>query len=99
MPPTATTAWGRAVDAQLADGDWHAVEDVISGAMLVVPPGVAFRAGESNRKRLAPGTRTKGGTETSVAAGARSVARKTLTERVRRGTVERQGDQVRRARR
>ncbi len=91
------SAWGRAVEALLADGEWHPVEDVLAAGIRVVPPGVAYRAGESDRTRKGAGARTKGGAETSVASGARGLVRRVLAEQVRRGTVERRGDMVRRA--
>jgi hypothetical protein len=92
-----TVAWGRAVDEALADGAWHPIEEVLAAGAAAVPPGVAYRQGERRRQEH-PGAnpqRRQGGTEQSVDAGARRLLRNLLIERVRRGTIERHGDEVR----
>lgn len=95
-----STPWGEAIDALLADGQWHSIEAVVVAAMAVVPPGAGYRCGERRRREYAgaPEQRVTGTADRAVATGARRLVRNLLNERVRRGTVERQGDQVRRAR-
>lgn len=72
--------WTEAVLVVLADGQWHAREAVLAAGMRVVPPGVAFRDGETSRNRAiqrpnGPGPRTKGTDETSIIVGARNIVR------------------------
>lgn len=92
-----TTAWGARVEELLADGRWHALEDVIAAAAKLVPPGRAYRKGEWNRARRgnAPAQRRLGTRETAVATGARIIAKKAVEDRLRNGTAERIGDRIR----
>lgn len=96
-----STDWGRRLDAVLADGEWHRFEDVVLDVMEAVPPGVAYRAGERQRTKSRSGRRGEtvrqlGDRPRAVAAGKRHVARHALTGRISKGTVERDGDRVRR---
>lgn len=86
------------MDAVLADGDWHPIEDVVAAGIATVPPGVAYRQGERRRREHhgVPAERRKGGTNTAIDAGARRQVRDLVLSRVRRGTIERQGEQIRR---
>lgn len=95
---TPLTPWGAAVVAALADGNWHPIEDVIAEAMRAVPPGVAYRRGERRRVGAyvgAPVERRKGDAVDAMESGARTIVRDVIDARVRRGTVERRGDQIR----
>lgn len=93
-----STSWGRAVDAALADGDWHPMEDVVAAGVAAVPPGVAYRQGERRRRELpnAPAERKQGDTLTAVNAGARRHVRNLILSRIGTGTIERRGEQIRR---
>lgn len=86
--------WGEKLVEVLGDGEWHDREAIIGAVAAVVPPGVAYRRGEQARLQLrqADGARTRGEDTTSVATGAREVARKTLNQAVRRKVVERSGE-------
>jgi hypothetical protein len=99
VPGRADTPWRHAIDALLADGEWHDREELLAAGAAAVPPGVAFRNGE--RQRLArrsvgsPTTRHRGDNATAIAVGARVIADKILWSRARRGSLERTGDRYR----
>lgn len=94
--------WGEEVDAQLADGEWHVLEDVIAAAVATVPPGIAWRVGERQRQHgivdgsVNGGARYVGDDSTSVATGARHLVVKLIGSRKRSGKVEVDGEKVRR---
>lgn len=98
------TAWGARIDELLADGAWHEREEVIAAAAKAVPPGVAFRKGETHRirqlgRRGQPGADRHVGTrERSVATGARTLVRDLVNSRIQRGVVEQWGTRIRRTR-
>lgn len=100
----AQRAWGERVDEVLADGEWHDIDDVIADAVRRVPPGLAYRKGEARRThsrgdgRTAPERRQLGTREVAVATGARTLVRKSIESRLRRGTAVRWGDRIRKAR-
>ena len=102
MVVTAVTEWGRRLDEILADGEWHDREDVIRLVAEAVPPGRAFRKGEAIRRHLVErqgftfSSRSRGDDGTSVATGARHIARACPSGRERQGTIQRDGDLVRR---
>jgi hypothetical protein len=98
---TASTAWGARIDQLLADGEWHEREHLITAGIEEVPPGIAYREGEKLRRkersgRVAPEGRVLGSRAVSVAAGARSLVRQAIRNRIRKGTAERIGDRIRR---
>lgn len=96
---TPLSPWSARMDDVLADGEWHELEEVLAAGVKIVPPGMAYRKGEWNRLRLkGPDTRHVGTRERSVATGARIIARKSIESRLQRGTVERWGSRIRRAR-
>ena len=100
MPSASITTWGQAIDRVLADGLWHHRDEILEKAVAAIPPGVAYRRGdlERTRKRSTgdPTVRHRGDQSTSVAAGARDIARQALRGRVRKGTVQRDGNRFRR---
>lgn len=49
-PPV--TPWGKAVDAVMADGDWHSLDELVDAAGHLIPPGVAIRRGEAEQARF-----------------------------------------------
>lgn len=87
------------MDEALADGDWHPLEAVVAAGVAAVPPGVAYRQGERRRAEhpAAPASRHKSDTVTAVNAGARRQVRNLILSRIQRGTIERRGEQIRRA--
>lgn len=90
--------WGRVVDARLADGAWHEVDDVITVAAVAVPPGTAYRAGERlrrNNRADSPASRVKGDAGVAIATGARALVAEAIRSRVRYGHAERSGTAVR----
>lgn len=89
--------WGRVVDARLADGAWHEVDDVITVAAAAVPPGTAYRAGERLRVKRAgaPERRARGDFVDAVNSGARALVTEAIRSRVRYGYAERGGTAVR----
>jgi hypothetical protein len=93
------TPWGKAIAEQLADGAWHDLEDLLELGMPLVPPGRAFRHGESDRARRrrdgVAGPRLTGDRTTSIANGARLIVRKAIRDLVRSGSAERDGDRIR----
>lgn len=87
------------MDDALADGDWHPLEAVVAAGVAAVPPGVAYRQGERRRRgvrAVTPERRVQGDTLTAISAGARRQVRDLVFSRIRRGTVERRGEQIRR---
>jgi hypothetical protein len=91
----------RAVALELlADGEWHDREQLLDQMARAVPPGKAFRVGErrrtaTRRRPNGPGPRVRGDDTTSIAAGAREVARKALFALARTAKIARDGDQYR----
>ena len=71
--PEKMSAWGRYFLEQLHDGKWHKLEPLMYEAGLQVPPGRAFRRGETERltKLLGDGTRKRGDYWNSVNTGRR----------------------------
>lgn len=99
MPAAATTPWGQAIDAVLADGLWHHRDEILDAAIPAVPPGKAYRTGErirTQKRSTSPAKRTRGDQAVGVATGAREVARQALRSRLRHGNVERDGSRYRR---
>lgn len=88
--------WTVAMNTVLADGGWHAREDVIAAGVPLVPPGRAYRKGEMNRlhnkTRIgtpAPAVRAKGDESTAIKAGARQLVANCLSAAIARGELER----------
>lgn len=96
---TPRAPWATSILDQLADGEWHDRDEVLTVAARTVPPGVAYRLGEAERRRTNEGSRTRGDDTTSIAAGARRKAREGLFKLLRAGHVERDGERIRLARR
>jgi hypothetical protein len=44
---------GLKILSLLEDGEWHPQEDIIDGAMYLIPPGEAFRHGQQKSRSLA----------------------------------------------
>lgn len=80
----------QAIDAVLADGQWHTRDELLQAAAAKVPPGQAWRTGERQRiKGSNPGRRrTRGDDHTAVAAGRHLIAKKAIYAGVHRGTIE-----------
>lgn len=80
----------QAIDAVLADGNWHTRDELLRAAAAKVPPGQAWRTGERQRiKGSNPGRRrTRGDDHTTVAAGAHRAAAGLLKSAVHRGAIE-----------
>jgi hypothetical protein len=86
-----------AIDAVLADGNWHTRDELLRAAAVRVPPGQAWRTGESDRRRTTPGERIRGDDHTTIASGARRSARYVLKSAVHWGAIERGPDGLYRA--
>lgn len=89
-----TDVWIKAREL-LADGQWHAREDLIAQLMVLVPPGVAYRKIEDRRRRRQQKwsgrstDRTKPRDASDVIhSGQRKIAVDTLTAAKLRGKVE-----------
>jgi hypothetical protein len=87
----------QAIDAVLADGQWHTRDELLQAAAAKVPPGQAWRTGEADRRRTNPETRTRGDDHTAIASGARRIASYVLAKAVARGTIEQGPDGLYRA--
>ena len=94
--------WRQAMDAVLADGEWKHVDDVKAAGMAAVPVGIALRRVEKARQSSArqrgfdPGERKRNPSPAHVwQKGAHRVASMCITDAVRRGTYERDGDKIR----
>lgn len=91
--------WSKAIAVVLADGGWHAIEDLVAVGVPLVPPGVAYRKGEAERARRrrdgVAGPRSRGDRSTSIEVGARHLVRKAIRDSVRSGMVDRDGGRVR----
>jgi hypothetical protein len=87
----------QAIDAVLADGQWHTRDELLQAAAAKVPPGQAWRTGEAERRRTNPGDRIRGDDHTAIASGARTIAADVLRGMVRLGTIERGLDGLYRA--
>lgn len=86
-PPT---AWALKVLDELADRQWHLLEEVLAAAAATVPPGIAYRRGETNRINCGgPGQRTRGDAATAIATGARNKAYEAVQVRVKTGVIDR----------
>lgn len=91
----------RAIDAVLADGQPHTLDELVTAGAAKVPPGRAHREGErqrTSRRGHAVGPRSVGSDEDGRRNGARSVAYRILHRAVRRDTIERLADGTYRAR-
>jgi hypothetical protein len=94
---------GRKLDEVLADGKWHALEPTVQAVAVHFIPGQAHRRAEADRQgraqrhgRVIHRERVRGTKATAVAVGQRKLANDLIGARVRRGTVERDGDRIRR---
>lgn len=87
---TPASPWATKVLERLADGEWHTLDELADHAVAAVPPGVAFRAGERNRRRIITNTvRSRGDDRTSITTGARVKVREAINVRVHQGTLQR----------
>lgn len=88
---TARSAHGRKLDEVLADGNWHALDELVDAAGPMVADGRALREAEAERARANghTGPRTRGDRDRVVAAGRRRLIRQTLRNMATHGTVER----------
>lgn len=68
---------------QLADKEWHWIEEVIQTAMKEVPPGRGYRTGAGLRKHP-----SEEGDETAIRAGRRQEISRVLTGLKARNKVE-----------
>lgn len=93
----------RRLDEILADGEWHDINAVLAALAVYVPPGQAWRRAEGSRRSM---QRSRTGISTDrvlgeQADGARTGARRVAYDRLRtaikHGTVERDGNRVRRS--
>lgn len=94
----ARTPHGRRLDAILADGNWHHLDQVLADVAAAVPPGVAHRHTLAIRARRHPNpalhqSRARNDT---ITVGARDLARKLIDSRISRGTAQRAGNHIRR---
>lgn len=87
--------WGAALVGMLADGAWHPVDEVLDVMAAKVPPGRAYRRGETMRAQKVgarggdpQAPRQRGDKAIATAAGARSIARGALRSRLRDGRLE-----------
>jgi diadenosine tetraphosphatase ApaH/serine/threonine PP2A family protein phosphatase len=87
----------QAIDQVLADGNWHTRDELLEAAAAKVPPGQAWRTGETDRRRTNPGQRTRGDDHTAIVSGARMAADDVLRGMARIGTIERGPDGLYRA--
>jgi hypothetical protein len=96
MPPT-RTPWTEAV-ARAVGADWTPIEAVVEVGMRAVPPGRALQHREYVNRHQRDGTAAQRPVtdDQAITVGARSLARIALNGLVKRGVVERRGDQVRR---
>lgn len=80
------TAWMRYIYTQLADGEWHSLEELINEAIKFVPPSRAYRRRERERynvnQRRGHNTESRqeegAALERAVDVGARSIVRDTV---------------------
>jgi len=89
---TAHTPHGRRLDQLLADNQWHRWDHIIDDIVDHVPPGMAARTGDRERRRKLDDTnqsRTTGTADTDRRSGSRIIAAKSIYDRIRRGTAQR----------
>jgi len=98
--PANTTPWTAELLARLADGAWHPLEAVVVAAAAKVPPGVAYREAERDRRAKAAArgnTRPRSGSDevAVVTVGARRKVIGAVGKLRRRGRVDVDGDRIR----
>lgn len=82
------TPWRVRLEALLADGEWHDLDECCAVAGPLVPPGRASRVSEADRRRWNPGPRQRPRSEdAAVVAGRRKIIRWTLLQMVRSGVA------------
>lgn len=97
---TGRVPWSLAIRDVLADGEWHDREELIAVGKRAVPPGIAYRRFERQRKTAAryrnePGATRRGDEFAVVASGAKRVAYDCVRAMVASGVVERDGNRYR----
>lgn len=87
----------RAIDAVLADNEWHEVVEVVEKAIDAVPINQAYAIAERERlKNGGPPDRIRGDAGKARRSGARRVVIDALSGATAAGTIIRVGDRVRR---
>lgn len=88
---TNPAVWSAALDELLADGAWHALDDIVEAVGERVPEGHAVRTAERHRRACqhAAAERTRGTRDSVVRTGRRAILSAALGKRAGRGTVER----------
>lgn len=92
MSPATTesklSSLGLKILSLLEDGEWHDQEDIIEASMYIVPPGEAFRHGQS-RSRSVEDRRSQ---DDIIYSGRRSKAVSMINNLVQNNRVERDGE-------